>query len=416
MKPSPNAADGHVVASPPSQGVDLQGIDPIDWEGFWAADRASTEWLVEPLIPTGRQVALHAKAKAGKSLLGLEIAVCLATGRAILDRPAGPRVPVVYADYEMTEDDLRERLESFGYGPADDLSLLAYYQLPSLHPLDSAAGGAELAELARRNDAALVVIDTMARAVKGEENSADTMRDFFRFTGAELKREGRALLRLDHQGKDSRKGQRGSSSKNDDVDVIWAMSANNDQIKLRSTSRVSWVPKEVILDRIVEDGRTEHVLHESSQIDEKAQHIVEVLDGMGIPLGMSNRDAAETLRASGWKGRTSDLASAIKFRRQRGNVATRPGNGRRVVNGNAESSPRQDSFDRGGNTPGNAGQQISEQPGNPVPPQRGDRCPAPNKDDDHRCPLMRKAPQRLVQVQVLSRPRSRKAKPEGSLV
>ena len=35
-------------------------------------------------------------------------------------------ITILYLDYEMTDDDLRERLEIFGYGPNDDYSRLHY--------------------------------------------------------------------------------------------------------------------------------------------------------------------------------------------------------------------------------------------------------------------------------------------------
>src|SRR5262249_44777671 len=111
-------------------------------------------------------------------------------------------IDVVYFDLEMTSDDLYERLEDLGYGPDDDLSHLHYYVLPSLYPLDGAVGGEEVVEIARYHEAEAVVIETTARATKGAENDADTLRAFYSYTGRPLKAEGRALLRTDHAGKD----------------------------------------------------------------------------------------------------------------------------------------------------------------------------------------------------------------------
>jgi Fe2+ transport system protein FeoA len=45
-------------------------------------------------------------------------------------------------------DDLRERLEGFGYGPDDDLSLLHYALLPTIDPLDTELGAAYVVDAA----------------------------------------------------------------------------------------------------------------------------------------------------------------------------------------------------------------------------------------------------------------------------
>lgn len=50
------------------------------------------------------------------------------------------------------------------------------------------------------HDAALVIIDTVARVVAGAENSADTHRALCRHTLAPVKPADRAVMRLDHLG------------------------------------------------------------------------------------------------------------------------------------------------------------------------------------------------------------------------
>jgi len=89
-------------------------------------------------------------------------------------------------------------------------------------------------------------IDTMSRAVHGEENSADTYRAFYNHTGIELKRRGITWCRLDHAGKEGDRGQRGSSAKGDDVDVVWRLKAQDNGVALkRELSRMAWVPETV---------------------------------------------------------------------------------------------------------------------------------------------------------------------------
>ena len=80
---------------------------------------------------------------------------CVGVDDALTDR-----IDVLYLDYEMTEDDLAERLESMGYGPDTDLSHLHYALLPSLPGLDQPEGGRAVVDLARSVGAQLVIIDT----------------------------------------------------------------------------------------------------------------------------------------------------------------------------------------------------------------------------------------------------------------
>src|SRR5262245_19771490 len=214
----------------------------IDWPEFWADDGPDDEWLYEPVFAQGRGHAVYASHKQGKSLFVLWCAAQIATTRQDVD--------VIYLDYEMTRNDIRERLEDMGYGPGSDLTRLYYALLPSLPPLDTLEGMNALMELVRnveRPEAHLfIVIDTTARAAQGDENSADTYRNFYRWTGTALKRHGITWVRLDHAGKDPTKGQRGSSSKGDDVDVVWRLQqADNGIVLHRDVARMSWVPETV---------------------------------------------------------------------------------------------------------------------------------------------------------------------------
>jgi hypothetical protein len=106
--------------------------------------------------------------------------------------------------------------------------------------------------LIRLVKAEVVVIDTTGRAIDGEENSADSYREFARTTGLALKREGVACVRTDHAGKNAKLGQRGSSAKNDDVDIVFQLDKTDDGLRLKRThTRISWVPETI--DLIVED-------------------------------------------------------------------------------------------------------------------------------------------------------------------
>lgn len=293
------------------------GIEPIDWDAFWSRQHSGEEWALESVLPAGRQAGVYAAAKVGKSLLALDMAAARATGRPVLGQSPSSPLTVAYLDLEMSEDDLWERLDDLGYGPEDDLSRLAYYSLPSLPPLDTALGGKVLSDLVAKCGATVVVLDTMARVVFGEENLADTYRRFYRYTGRLLKEAGVALLRLDHEGKTSTHGARGSSAKDDDLDVVWRLSAVEGRLlKLaRMRSRVPWVPAEVLLRRD-EDPVLCHRLARDA-VPAGTAEAAQLLDELEVPLDATSATAMRALKDAGKGRRKMVVLAAQKHRRSR---------------------------------------------------------------------------------------------------
>ena len=55
------------------------------------------------------------------------------------------------------------------------------------------------------------------------------------------------MLRIDHAGKDLKKGARGTSAKNDDVDLVWQMTRNDNTVTLKSTKkRHTWIKEKIL--------------------------------------------------------------------------------------------------------------------------------------------------------------------------
>ena len=213
----------------------------INWQEFWTQSFPEEDWLIKPLIPRNQLVVIFAPGGTGKSLLALYIAAGLATGRDIFGIEHQP-ISVLYMDYEMQQAQLYERLTAMGYNKDTDLTRLHYASLPPIASLDTPEGAKEVCDLARACQAELVIIDTFSRAVEGAENDADTVRNFYRWTALKLKTEGRSLLRIDHAGKDLKKGARGTSAKNDDVDLVWQMTRAGDEVRLVPTKkRHTWI-------------------------------------------------------------------------------------------------------------------------------------------------------------------------------
>jgi len=333
----------------------------IDWQEFAKRDTTPRRWLVEGFWPYGKAMALWASAKEGKSELVLWCVGKLAMGEDPWTGKSIDPVDSAYFDYEMTEDDLDERLSDFGFDP-EALEHLHYALLPPLSPLDIAEGGTELLAHVQRVGAEAVVIDTFTAAVKGEENLADTIRAFTRYTGLVLKRAGIAYLRTDHAGKERVKGPRGSSAKQQDVDVTWNLRRTQTGVFLDCAkgSRLSWVGPTLDVYRRTDPGTG--IVSYSRPIRvgwpagtaEKAKD----LDDAGVALDAGRSTAVAGLKAAGLKpGRIEVLSAALRFRREKGQKGQDFSG---TANGNNATDPL---FPRSGNSPGNSPPDLfSDQP------------------------------------------------------
>jgi KaiC/GvpD/RAD55 family RecA-like ATPase len=305
----PNIADLIAPAAEPTDaGPDAYDADLlamlIDWPAFWATDHKAEEWAWEPVIAAKRATAIFAAGGVGKSLIVL---------RMVLDM-VNNGIRILYLDYEMTPDDLADRLADMGIDDRHELDGLHYAQLPSIPAFDTAEGGKAVRRLAQLVDAQIVIIDTFARAVEGDENDADTVRQFYRMTGLHLKADGRGFIRIDHAGKDATKGQRGSSAKNDDVDVVWHLKRTDTGYQLDAKKRrMGWVPETVHLDR-TDDPFTLTVKGGASYPHGTAD-MARLLDEVGVGPGDSARAAATALRLAGHAARNEVVRAAQRYRR-----------------------------------------------------------------------------------------------------
>ena len=293
---------------------------PIDLDELFGKD-FNYEWLVEKFWPLGTHIHIFASPKTGKSLLMLWIACSIAVGKDPFNGAAMPRQIVTYIDNEMTEKDLRDRLEDMGYGPDDLRGWLKYHLFPVIRPMDTEMGGVDALQLCQYDKSNVLVIDTLSRVVQGEENSNDTYRNFYNHTGRILKANGISLARLDHAGHDKAKS-RGASAKADDVDLVYSLEKRNDEqgksgFRLtRTHSRVGFANGIVELELSDEPIaiRSSEMRMWTLQAITKANE----LDQLGAPSTITNREAAALLKANGiGPGKSLYLAEAIRMRLER---------------------------------------------------------------------------------------------------
>ena len=313
--------DDLVMLGEPDPAAAVRDAFPaLDWHALWADD-SEEEWIVEPILPARRLVALYSPPKVGKSLLLLEIAVAVAQGADVLGTsPDRPR-RVLYVDFENDPKvDTRDRLKAMGHTPAD-LRNLVVLSFPTMSALDTPAGGAELIAAASAYACDVVVIDTVSRAIRGEENENDTWLNFYRHTGLAIKQAGLALIRLDHTGKDETKGQRGGSAKSGDVDAIWRLSKVSDAVFRLDceAARLPIAEKTLVLHRET-SPRLRHRVDAAGAAAAwkvKVDELIGLLDDNQVPDDASVRDVRAWKNGRGLKASNQVIEEAVRVRKAR---------------------------------------------------------------------------------------------------
>jgi hypothetical protein len=291
----------------------------LDWHELWNSEDEEEEWIIEPLLPARRLVALFSAPKVGKSLLMLEIAARVSQGAEVMGvTPARP-YRVLYVDFENDpRGDVRTRLQAMGVKPGT-LDNLCYLSYPTMAKLDTFMGAAELMAIVKEYECEVVVIDTISRAVQGEENENDTWLAFYRNTGLAMKQAGVACIRLDHTGKDHEKGMRGGSAKYGDVDAVWKLSKVADETyQLVCTDHRMKVPEDtIVLHREQRPWLTHRVAAAGREASyaSKVDAIVFALDSAKADKDITRNDARELLKSMGTHARNDVIGKALEQRR-----------------------------------------------------------------------------------------------------
>lgn len=285
----------------------------VDWATHWDLE-TTQDWLLEPLIPAGGQVALYSDPKVGKSLLMLELAAGLACGKGLFGHPGADPIHVLYVDHEnRLEQDIIARLKAMGYHHRD-LPYLHLTSMPVAQALDTTGGGLALVDAAQACGASLVVLDTVSRTIQGEENSNDTWLQFYRATGKGLKAAGIGLVRLDHTGKDQDKGQRGGSAKSGDVDMVWRLKRVTDDVfeLICEAHRMQILEDRLALKRCDGPLRHEVVGNGPAAVrDARVQALLHALTSTGCDRGVNVEEAKAWLRDQGHAVRNGMLTKAL---------------------------------------------------------------------------------------------------------
>jgi energy-coupling factor transporter ATP-binding protein EcfA2 len=191
----------------------MRELPPVQWlhESF---DVKEVSYLVRGLIEPGSFVVLYGEAGCGKSTIAVDLAFAVSQGSPWRDRPT-KRGMVLHIAGEGARG---LRLRQAAYIEHYAVPRTAPYALLPMAVPFGPATESELIELVARaatnigEPPALVIVDTLARCLTGDENTASDMGRFIGCCDAIRNTTGASLMVLHHAGKDSTKGARGHSS------------------------------------------------------------------------------------------------------------------------------------------------------------------------------------------------------------
>lgn len=289
----------------------------LNLRALWDVE-VEEDYIIDPILPARRTTVIYSRPKIGKSLFTLEMCAHIAQGTSFLGyTPQAPRT-VLYLDFENDPiGDTVQRLKSMGFKP-ENLDRLKIISYPQIGGMDTTRGANTFLKIVNHYQPELVVIDTMSRAIEGDENENDTYLNFYRLTQLQLKKAGIALLRLDHAGKDESKGQRGGSAKSGDVDLVWQLrEVAADQLQLVCEAKRLHIPEEIIAIKRTQTPTSHTWVNADRARQERIDGINQVLDEAGVGNQVTEREARDVLRAAGAQAKNNLLREALRQRKIR---------------------------------------------------------------------------------------------------
>jgi len=174
-------------------------------------DLQEKRWRVDRLIPDNGLAVVYGRPKVGKTFWALDLALSVATGR---DFHGGKveRGRVTYVAAEGGAARLRDRVAAWlRERGIDERELEGWWDvvLAPVNLVDHLQVGEFLKELGGQRS--LVVFDTLARCMSGDENSQKDMGAAVAGCDRVRTETGAAVLLVHHEGKDGSKGARGST-------------------------------------------------------------------------------------------------------------------------------------------------------------------------------------------------------------
>ncbi|WP_264051670.1 ATP-binding protein [Methylobacterium flocculans] len=237
-------------------------VSPLRWHGD-ADPNADRTWLVRDLIPESGKGLMSGQWGAGKTFGALDLSACVMTGLGFANRRTERIGGVLFIAPEgafeipirlrgLTDCKLAQAVEdgAIGLDAAERLKRLPFAwseECPRLVDKGAAAQIVATAKLAATHlrevfdlPLVLIIIDTIAAGAGfDDENSAAETQKVMDAMQALARETGAFVMGVDHFGKSSETGTRGSSAKESAADVVLAFLANRDEAGNTSNTRMA---------------------------------------------------------------------------------------------------------------------------------------------------------------------------------
>jgi hypothetical protein len=205
---------------------DFGPLDLMTADDILLADYPDPIWAVPDLMPVGLTI-LAGRPKVGKSWLAMQIACAVASGGMVFNNQVG-QGKVLYLALEDSDRRLQQRMRQQGWQgglPVDFMPIGAF----ALQLGDLRKGSIRLAKQIEDQRYRLVVIDTLSRAVGGDQNDVAEMTSALSPIQAMAHACNCALLLNDHHRKfggadpDVIGDVLGSTGKGAVADTVWGL-------------------------------------------------------------------------------------------------------------------------------------------------------------------------------------------------
>jgi 5S rRNA maturation endonuclease (ribonuclease M5) len=127
-----------------------------------------TDWLIEEILPIDELIMVAASPRAGKSLMAMNMAYCIATGTNFMDRPV-TQGSVFYVHCEDSETKIKMRQVAQGWDADLPVYWFDKFKLSQL---------GEMIELAKEMQPRIIILDTLSRI--RDDNSTESSAEMGR--------------------------------------------------------------------------------------------------------------------------------------------------------------------------------------------------------------------------------------------
>jgi len=225
----------------PPEGVLHQYADNSKFSFLPAEDLriVKPDWLVEEILESGSLGLIFGEPSTGKSFIALDLGACVATG---LDWN-GNKVQqggVLYFAGEGIQGFSR-RIEAWMVAHRTQLnhSMFLSTRAVDLNDTENILPSVreEIQRISQQVELRLMIVDTLSRHYRGDENTAADMSRFISVVDGLRQEFGFAVLLVHHSGKDNSRGARGSSVLKAAVDTEIQAKKVNDVISITNTKQ-----------------------------------------------------------------------------------------------------------------------------------------------------------------------------------